>query len=149
MQTMPATLAQQKQQVSRIWTAMLSSIVIYGVVCAAAVGMADAGAEADAEWPRRVFSAIGVVLGASSVWWRRRFLASDPVQPAPLGFMQLQSHSVVAWALSEAVAIGGLLAAFLLRDAREYIPFGAAAAALLLLHRPSNLPWARLVPPTT
>ena len=31
-----------------------------------------------------------------------------------------------------------------LHEAREYVPFGAAAAALLLLHRPSNLPWARL-----
>ena len=149
MGTMPATLAEQQQQLRRIWTAMLSSIGIYGVVCAAAVGMVAAGAETDAEWPRRMFSAIAVVLGALSVWWRRRFLASDPVQPAPLGFMELQSHGVVAWALSEAVAICGLVVAFLLRDAREFIPFGAAAAALLVLHRPSNLPWARLAPPTT
>jgi F0F1-type ATP synthase membrane subunit c/vacuolar-type H+-ATPase subunit K len=137
------TLAQQQRQVGLIWSAMLSSVFIYGLICAAAAGTANVGADVE-EWPRQLCSAAGVVLGGLSLWWRRRFLSPDPLPPVALKFRQLQGHGVVTWALSEAVGVCGVLAAFVLHDAHEYIPFGAAAVALLLLHRPSNLPWARL-----
>jgi F0F1-type ATP synthase membrane subunit c/vacuolar-type H+-ATPase subunit K len=136
---------QQRQQIGLIWGAMLSTVAVYGLVCAIAVRSAAAEATADTTWIRYWLSAAGVVLGALSVWWQRHFLATDPSPPVALGFVQMQRHGIVTWALSEAVGICGVLTAFLLDDAREYIPFGAAAAALLLLHRPSNLPWARLV----
>ena len=145
MTTVPATLPQQKQQLGLIWAGMLASVAVYGIVCSVAVGMAEAGSDADATWPRQVFSAVGIVLGALSMWWRRHFLPLDPSPPAALEFTQLQGHCLITWGLSEAVGICGLLTAVLLKDAREYIPFGAASAALLVLHRPSNLPWARLV----
>ena len=141
------TRGQRQRQVELIWGAMLSTVPIYGVVCAVAVGTADAGAEADAALLRYALSTIAVVLGGLSAWWRRHFLATEPAPPAPLSFAQMQSHGVVVWALSEAVGICGVVAAVVLHEAREYIPFGAAAAALLLLHRPSNLPWVRLASP--
>ena len=138
------TLGQQQQQIGLIWGAMLSTVAVYGVVCALAVRSAAVGAAADAMWIRYGCSAAGVVLGALSVWWQRHFLATDPLPPIVLGFAQMQRHGIVVWVLSEAVGICGVVTAFLLHDAHEYIPFGAAAAALLLLHRPSNLPWGRL-----
>ncbi len=127
-----------------VWATMLGSLVIYAVVCAVVVGVA-AAAPAAAVSVRYGLSVVGIAFGALSLWWRRYFLATDPASPAPLTFAQLQSHAVIVWALSEVVGICGLLTALTLNDAREYLPFGAAAAALLLLHRPSNLPWARCV----
>jgi hypothetical protein len=140
------TTEEQRRQIGMLWMAMFSSIAIYGAVCVVAVGNGDGDAEATAVW-RYGLSTAGVVLGALSVWWRRYFLPSDALPPRALGFAQLQGHAVVTWALSEAVGICGVVAAFVLGAAREYIPFGAAAAALLLLHRPANLPLARLQRP--
>src|ERR1700687_6081934 len=141
------TLTQRKQQVGLIWAAMLSTVALYGTMSAVVVGIAHAGSETEAEWPRHALSTIAVACGALSIWWHRRFLAADPPTPATLAFPQIQGHGIVTWALSEAVGICGLLMAFMVDDAREFIPFGAAAAALLLLHRPSSLPWRRLASP--
>jgi len=139
-----ATLAQRQQQVGIIWSAMLSTVGIYGALSAFVVGTAHAGSDADAQWPRQALSAVALACGVLSVWWHRHFLAADRPTPAELAFPQMQGHGVVLWALSEAVGICGLLMAFIVDDAREFIPFGAAAAALLVLHRPSSLPWGRL-----
>jgi len=137
---------QQQRQMNLIWGAMLSAVVLYGVVCAVAVGNTDGDAVGDPVSVRYGFSVVAIVLGGLSVWWRRRFLAAD-FAPAPFDFARMQAHGVAVWALSEAVGLCGVLTALLVREVREYIPFGAAAMGLLLLHRPSNLPWTRLAPP--
>lgn len=139
-------MSAERQQVSLIWGAMLSALALYGLIGAVAVGGVEGERVGDAVSVRYGFSVVAIVLGGLAVWWRRRFLAAEATR-ATLGFARMQAHAVVVWALSEAVGVCGVLTAILAREAREYIPFGAAAAALLLLHRPSSLPWTRVAPP--
>ena len=136
------TTTQQRQQLAIIWGAMLAAIVLYGVVAIVVAPTVSPAASAEVDWLRRLLSGAAVLTGALSVWWRRHFLPSAPQSSARPDFAAVQRHAVIAWALSEAVAVCGLVAALLLGDAREYVPFGAGAAALLLLHRPASLPTA-------
>ena len=138
--------AQQKQLLKVIWFAMLSAIGSYTVVCLLVVGIQDAGRRAENDSLRYAMTGIATVLGVISVWWRWHFLSASTTQEAPakLSFARLQSHSLVVWALSEAVAIVGLAMGLLTQSFAEFLPFAVAAAALLLLHRPSNLPLDRL-----
>jgi len=50
------------------------------------------------------------------------------------------------WALSEAVAVVGFVLAILTRNVWEFVPFGLASVALLVLHHPFRLPYERLSP---
>jgi F0F1-type ATP synthase membrane subunit c/vacuolar-type H+-ATPase subunit K len=147
MAVAPVTLERQKQQMQLIWRAMLGAVVVYGVVCALTIDTAAAFEDTDVEWPRHVFSAVAVALGGVSMWWRRHFLPPDPptAEERRLGFVQFQGYGVVAWTLCDAIGVCGLVLALVVHDASEFIPFGAAAVALLFLHRPSNLPWGRLM----
>jgi hypothetical protein len=147
MAAAPATLAQQKQQMQVIWSAMLGAVVVYGVVCVLTVDKTGALEDTDVEWPRQVFSAVAVTLGCVSVWWRRHFLPPEPraVVASRLEFVQFQGYGVFAWTLCDAIGVCGLVLALVVHDASEFIPFGAAAVALLFLHRPSSLPWGRLM----
>jgi hypothetical protein len=61
-------------------------------------------------------------------------------------FTQFQTHSVVVWALSDAVAACGLVLACLVRSFQEFLPFGVAGAVLLVRHHPFRLPYERLRP---
>lgn len=144
MATLPVTLDQQKQQLRMIWTAMLSAVLLYGAVCFVTV---NAGADGTPEWLHNAFTVTGIILGGLSVWWRRRFLSTDPQPPGvdhSMGFPRLQGHSVVVWALSEAVAVCGLVLAFIVRSFQEFVPFGVSSVALLVLHHPFRLPFDRL-----
>ena len=136
------TPVEQQRQLQLIWAAMLGAVALYGVVCAVAVGAPDGEPAAEAAGVRYGFSVVAIVLGGLSAWCRRRFLAAD----ATLGLARIQVQAVVVWALSEAVGLCGVATAVLTREAREFPPFGAAATALLFLHRPSNLPRADAPP---
>jgi hypothetical protein len=135
----------QQRQLQNVWSAMLLAVVLYGVVGTTLLnvtGTADAPA---GETARTVMSVAAIVAGLVSVWWRRRFLADGPVRPAAaMAFARLQTHALIVWALADAVGVFGLVVAVLGRDGWEFVPFGAAAIALFLLHRPAKLPWERL-----
>jgi F0F1-type ATP synthase membrane subunit c/vacuolar-type H+-ATPase subunit K len=140
---------EQKQQLRIIWSAMLTALALYGVVCLLVVGPAETQ-NPDTERLRHAFSAVGLVLGVLSFWWHRHFLPAESHRPegeAGIDFARLQGHGVVVWALSEAVGLCGLALAVVVHDVREFVPFGVAAAALLVRLRPSNLPWSRLSRP--
>lgn len=147
MATAPTTLDQQKQQLRFIWRAMLGAVVVYGATCFAVVGTAEDVADGSTEWFHNAFSVAGIILGGLSIWWRRHFLSTEP---APAGvdvsmrFTQLQAHSLIVWALSDAVAACGLVLACVVRSFQEFVPFGVAGAALLVMHHPFRLPYERL-----
>ena len=126
----------QRRQLGVIWAAMLAAVAVYGAV---AVFLPSAnGGGMDAEFVRTALSALAVGSGLAAVLvWRRSLAAGGG---APIERSALQSSAIIVWALCESVAVFGLVTVVLTGDAREFVPFGAAAAALLLLHRPARLP---------
>jgi F0F1-type ATP synthase membrane subunit c/vacuolar-type H+-ATPase subunit K len=123
-----------------IWFAMFAALLTYAGISALLANTSEPMNE-DALQPLRYgFTVAGIVIGAASIIWRRRFLPSGAHAPLPLA--QLQTHSIIVWAMSEAVAVLGLILSVLTHSFREFVPFGLAAAGLLALHRPSNLPSA-------
>ena len=148
MAHIPQTLEQQKQQLRLVWMAMFGAICAYAVTCVLIVGRADISAEAPERF-RIGFSVAGIVLGASSIWWWRHFLSTDSVpggRDTDMQFSRFQTHSVVVWVLSDAVAACGLVLACLVRSFQEFLPFGVAGAVLLVRHHPFRLPYERLRP---
>lgn len=136
--------AQTKNLLAVLWSGMLIAIGIYALACVLLVEAPD-DAAGNGESLRYLFTAAALGFGGLSIWWHRRFLA--PHGPPTLAVGELRSHSLVVWALSEAVAICGLLLGVLTHAVNEFVPFALAAAALLLLHRPSSLPFERLREP--
>lgn len=125
-----------------IWIGMLLAIVSYAAVCLLLVVSTEAPADGDTDSLRYAFTGVGIGLGALSVWWRRKFLGIDA--ETSLTAERLQTHSVVVWALSDAVAVCGLVLGVVSHTVSEFVPFGFAAGALLLLHRPAALPVDRV-----
>jgi len=126
--------------------AMLGAIVVYGLACVLVDGSADISPEVPRHF-RTGFTLAGIGLGLSSIWWWRRFLSADPAPGEPgasMPFARFQTHSVVVWALSDAVAACGLVLACLVRSFQEFVPFGVAGAVLLVRHHPFRLPYERL-----
>jgi hypothetical protein len=142
----PVTLDQQKRQLRLIWTAMIGTVGVYGATCLVVVGRWET-VDGSADWLHNAFTVTGIIVGGLSIWWRRHFLSTDT---APTGagmgmrFAQLQAHSLIVWGLSDAVAACGLILACLVRSFQEFVPFGAAGAALLVMHHPFRLPYERL-----
>jgi hypothetical protein len=149
MATAPVTLDQQKQQLRLLWMAMFGGVAMYGAACFFVLGAASTAADDTPNQLHNVFTVVGIILGALSIWWRRHFLSSDP---APAGadvgmeFIRFQAHSLTVWALSDAVAACGLVLALVVRSFQEFVPFGVAGAALLVMHHPFRLPYDRLRP---
>lgn len=132
-------------QLSMIWSAMVSSVVLYVFV---AVALFRDGSPADPDPTLRlVLSSAAAVAALASFWWRRTQVAGfggGPTAPArtaqagePPDVVRLTTACVVAWALSESVAIFGLVLAFLGRNALEAVPFAVASLGLFVLHRPA------------
>ena len=147
MATAPVTLDEQKRQLRLIWMWMLGAVAAYGAVCFIALRTAEMDGGGGPELLHNVFTVAAIVVGALSVWWWRHFLSADPASAGVdngMGFSQFQTHSFIVWALSEAVAIVGLMLAFVLRSFQEFVPFGVAGAALLVMHHPFRLPYERL-----
>ena len=135
----------QQRQLQNVWSAMLLAVALYGVVGTVLLNVTGAADAPGAETARTVMSVAAIVVGLLSVWWRRRFLADESVAPAAaIPFVRLQTHALIVWALADAVGVFGLVVAVLARDGWEFVPFGAAAIALFVLHRPATLPWARV-----
>lgn len=61
-------------------------------------------------------------------------LDGDDAATAAIG--RLRTMSIVSWALAESVAIFGVMAAFMFREPRYYLPFAAASAVAMLVLAP-------------
>jgi F0F1-type ATP synthase membrane subunit c/vacuolar-type H+-ATPase subunit K len=145
MVAVPAVRERQQRQLQNVWSAMLLAVVLYGVVGTLVLNVTGATTVPGAETVRTLMSVAAIVVGLLSVWWRRRFLADETaVSAASLPFVRLQTHALIVWALADAVGVFGLAVAVLARDGWEFVPFGAAAIALFVLHRPAKLPWDRV-----
>jgi hypothetical protein len=142
----PTTVAQRKQLLQLIWTVMCGAVVMYGAVCFVVLRAAAGGADARTGVLHNGFTVAAIFVGALSVWWRRRFLSADPPAgiDAGLPFARFQTHGIIVWALSEAVAVFGLMLALVVRSFEEFIPFGVASLALLVMHHPFRLPCGRI-----
>ncbi len=145
MATASAARERQQRQLQNVWSAMLVAVVLYGVVGTILLNVTGPADAPGAETARTVLSVAAIVVGLGSVWWRRRFLGDESAaSAAPIPFVRLQTHALIVWALADAVGVFGLVVAVLARDGWEFVPFGAAAIALFLLHRPAKLPWDRV-----
>lgn len=138
-----AELVACQQTLRIIWLAMAATVVMYAVVLLAVLGSEMAPPDAQAEQLHNALTVAGIVIGAVSMWWRRRFLDHDPEAPG-MTLARLRSSAIVVWALSEAVALVGFVLAILTRNAWEFMPFGLASIALLVLHNPVRLPYERV-----
>jgi hypothetical protein len=146
---MPDTraVAQQKHLLMVIWGAMLAAVATYGAVCLLVVGPVGTHGESQDDMGRYALTAVAIVLGGGSYWWRRRFLSQIAREPAAATELaRIQSYAIVLWAASEAVAVCGLVLAFVIGNFWEFVPFGVASIALLALHRPSTLPFRSVLP---
>ncbi|MBI4514781.1 MAG: hypothetical protein HY699_03070 [Deltaproteobacteria bacterium] len=124
-----------KQMLGVIWAAMLAAVATYAAVAFLIIDEIEAPVAESPAWLRYAFSAFAVLLGGLSLWWRRRLFAAGTITPE-----QQRTHAIVIWALCEAVALCGFVLGFVTHDFDEFSPFALAAAALLILHRPANLP---------
>jgi len=133
-----------KQQLKTIWIlylALMSSIVIYAVVAV----MIDAqggprGGEreaSDLELFQYVFLAAGVVVTMASLVIPGLVVRSPRGDVLP--YERLVTKKIVQWALSESVAIFGLVLYFLTGDLDYMYIFAAWSAAVMLLHGPFGL----------
>lgn len=144
-----------------IWWGFALTVVLYVGVCGLSVG---AAAERDLDLTRSlriVFALAALSLAATSIWWRRVFATSsaspfflfvhetaDPSareQALTTAVQRLQTNCLVVWAMSEAVAIFGLVLCIVSHQISEYLPFGAAGLVLLYAHRLEAWPVGRIL----
>jgi len=119
-------------EVARIvWLAMLVAVGLYAVVLAVLLG--QDGTPGDVTALRRVF--MGLAFGDFVVIYALR--QRLPLDARPAGDAQaVLTTYIMCWALSEAVALFGLVLGILGRSFDEAAPFFIVAAALLLWQRP-------------
>lgn len=92
------------------------------------------------------FAALGAAVSsfAARRWWTNSLLAalgSEGATPARADvWARLRAGCVITWALSESVALLGFALAMIARRPIDGVPFAAAAAVLLYLHRPAVWP---------
>jgi F0F1-type ATP synthase membrane subunit c/vacuolar-type H+-ATPase subunit K len=128
-----------------MWLAFASAPLLYGVVVLLRTRMAVPDAVPVVAVAGPVLIAVALAAALGSIWWRRRYLdqvatrrASAP--PAVELVAAQRLACLVAWAMSETVAIAGLVLALLSANPRAYPPFLAASLALFYLHRPAVWP---------
>jgi len=100
------------------------------------------------------FAALGAAVSsfAARRWWTNSLLAAlgSGATPARADvWARLRAGCVVTWALSESVALLGLALAMIARRPLDGLPFAAAAAVLLYLHRPAVWPLEALTAAAT
>jgi len=138
-------IASQIRTLRIIYAAMFVSLGIYTAVSFAildAGGPGDLGAGApEIDMIQWAFLAVGLVVTAMS------FILPGLVIRTPrsegLPFQQVFIKKILQWALSEAVALFGLVLFFMSGDMEYILIFGAWSAALLLVHGPWGLAGGR------
>ena len=121
-----------------VWIAMLSAVGAYVVVLAALLGSdATPAVAVDVTMLRRVLMLTTVGLVAAVFWIRRGLplAAFGTERPTP-DAQSVTTTYIVCWALSEAVALLGLVLGLLARNVGEAYGFFVVAAALLVWQRP-------------
>jgi hypothetical protein len=145
--------------------ALLASLIVYGVVAVvvkapapddgrpAAAEAAPGAAAADAPDPGLFLPLFGGIAAVELLvvipLLRRRLMPPRAAFPQPLedveldsderaagAIARLRSASIITWALAESVALFGLVAAFMLREWRYYLPFAAVAAVAMVYFAP-------------
>jgi F0F1-type ATP synthase membrane subunit c/vacuolar-type H+-ATPase subunit K len=115
-----------------IWAAMFTSITLF-LLLAAFIAPEQPQAQADGNRTMTIiFATVGILVAIASVIFRHRLVAQAVERQQP---QQLFPAYIVAFALSEAAAIFGLLNRFTTSDRYYYLLFIVAFIALLL-----NLP---------
>lgn len=123
-----------------IWLALSASTVVYGAILFV-VAPTREGALPGGDVLPAIFAALAASIAALSFWWRRRYQnAATPtaagVAPWAETAARLGPASIVAWALSESVAVLGLALGMLSGRVDVYVPFLAGSLLLFYLHRP-------------
>jgi hypothetical protein len=125
-----------------VWWALLASLGIYAVLpFTEALGGSPPPAAAPALVPALGLVAAG--LATLTLVIRRRWL-EQPLRRGDLdlataaGAQRFLTTCLLTWVLSESIGIYGLVLFFLTRDRRPLLSFVAAAALLLLHHRPGR-----------
>lgn len=128
----------QMRQAPILWAALLGSQVIY--LGMAASGVARVRSEPlDLPVLPLVLGALAVVCGfGAQIFWRRATGAGRPIHASPEPAAPTFVSYLIAWVLDEAIAIFGLVLAFLAFPLQAWAPFFAAAFVLTLLHRPTS-----------
>ena len=133
-----------KQQLQTTWIlflALLSSIVIYVVVAVvidAQGGPQDMGeAGLDPELLQYLFLGLGVASTIASLVIPGLVFRSEPGEP--LSFERLFPKKIMQWAISETIAIYGLLMYFMTQDLGYMYIFAAWGAIIMLFHGPFSL----------
>lgn len=159
--TAQTPLASQLKVLNVLWGALTTAVIAYAGVCFV---VARSGGAADPETIRvlaRMLVLAALAAGVVSVWWRRSFATSpssplflfvgeSPQGPPPeeavgIALQRLQANCIIVWAMSEAVALFGVVLCVLNRDFPSYLPFGIGALILFRLHRPGVWPITRIL----
>jgi hypothetical protein len=121
-----------------IWLGMLLAVGAYLLVLVALLGSDAAPAPiADVATLRRALMFVTVTVVVVLFWLRRRLplAAFGPDRPTPSA-QDVSTTYIVCWALSESVALLGLVLGLLSRSIGEAYPFFIVATALLVWQRP-------------
>jgi F0F1-type ATP synthase membrane subunit c/vacuolar-type H+-ATPase subunit K len=122
-----------------VWIALLVAVGMYVLVLAALLGPhATLPVAGDVATLRRVLMLLTVGPVAALLWLRRRLplAAYGTERPTP-DAQSVMTTYVVCWALSEAIALLGLVLGLLAQTIGEAYGFFIVGAALLVWQRPS------------
>jgi hypothetical protein len=130
----PRQLEQLRRTNRVVWGGLLASQVVY-----VAIALAVRVAEGPPELPvlPLLFGLVAAGTGAAAhLFWRRAHAGVETIVRERADPSRSFGGYVVAWALDEGIAVSGLVLALLGFARSAWMPFSAAAFALLLLHRP-------------
>jgi formate hydrogenlyase subunit 3/multisubunit Na+/H+ antiporter MnhD subunit len=137
-------MAMNDKQLKTIWLlflALLMSIVVYAVVAVMieeqggpGVGEVDAAAS---EFFQNILLGVGAVSTLASIFVPGLVIRSR--QGEALSYERLLTKKIIQWAISESIAILGLVLYFLTGDLDNMYIFAAWSAAVMLFHGPFGL----------
>jgi F0F1-type ATP synthase membrane subunit c/vacuolar-type H+-ATPase subunit K len=140
--------AEQFRLLRIIWIAFLAAVVVYALIAwlVVAEGVDHAPPPPPGVRSGLYFAALGAAVSSfvTKRWWINSALAAvgspSGAQVGDDAWARLRIGCMISWALSEAVAIIGLTLAIIARRPLDAVPFAAAAALLLVWHRPASWP---------
>ena len=131
-----------------IWLAFVSSIVFYLFILMLLSQQSDGFDEGALEYLRPAFWVLATILAIASFVWRQQVADLDSSRrriSATTGFLRLRVACLVTWALSEAVAVLGLVLGALTYRFADYAPLVTVGVILLFVHRPAAWPIDRFL----
>ena len=123
-----------------IWASFGAAPFVYTVVLLVTISTtADNVIAANSLLPQ-IITPAALTCAGLSIWWRQRYNSGPAISSTEPGRDQLETLGkacIVAWALSEAVAILGLTLGIMTARVDVALPFLSGAVVLFYLHRPS------------